>query len=285
VTKTSATFSPPEPHGRFAFGENWQAFATIIDERRVEAAETALRNLIGEDAIRGTSLLDIGCGSGLHTVAALRLGAAHVTAFDVDPVSVATTRSVIQHFGLATRATVSTRSVFEARAEQLGLYDIVYSWGALHHTGDLWRAMDCAAALVRPGGMLAVALYRKTPLCRLWAREKRLYAAARPWLQSTIRAGFLALFSMGLLATGRSPFRYSRDYLRHRGMSFRHDVHDWLGGYPYQSAGPEEVDAFAAERGFTPLRRNLAERRLGIFGTGCSEYVYRREEAPLRSPL
>jgi SAM-dependent methyltransferase len=277
VTKTFPAHDPPEQNRPFAFGDNWQAFAATIDERRVEVAEAALRELIGSDSIRGASLLDVGCGSGLHAVAALRLGATHVTAFDSDPVSVATTRSVIDQFGLAPKATVSTLSIFDARAEQLGLYDIVYSWGVLHHTGDLWRAMDCAAALVRPGGILAVALYQKTPFCRLWAHEKKFYAAARPWVQSSIRSGFLTLFSIGLLATGRSPRRYSRDYLQHRGMSFHHDVHDWLGGYPYQSTTPEEVEDFAAERGFVPVRRNLVPQRLGLFGTGCSEYVYRRQ--------
>jgi 2-polyprenyl-6-hydroxyphenyl methylase/3-demethylubiquinone-9 3-methyltransferase len=261
---------------RFAFGANWRDFAEIIDDRRIDEAERGLLRLVGHEALRNASLLDIGCGSGLHALAALRLGAKRVTAIDIDPTCTATAEQLLRRSGLAGHADIRTMSIFDAAPNVLGTYDIVYSWGALHHTGDLWRAMERAASLLNPGGLLVFALYRRTPLCPLWALEKRFYAGAKWPVQSIVRCAFLAAFAAGLLLRARSPRRYASDYVRCRGMSFWHDVHDWLGGYPYESAAPEEVEAFAARHGLQLVRQTLAARRLGLFGTGCSEYVYRR---------
>jgi SAM-dependent methyltransferase len=260
----------------FAFGANWRDFAGIIDDRRIEEAERGLLRLVGPHALSGASFLDIGCGSGLHTLAALRLGADRVTAIDTDSMSTATAQLLLQRSGCAGRADIRTMSVFDATPDVLGTYDIVYSWGALHHTGDLWRAMERAVSLLKPGGMFVFALYRRTLLCPLWSLEKRFYARASRPVQGIVRCAYVAAFAAGLLLTGRSPWRYADNYSHRRGMSFRHDVHDWLGGYPYEAASPEDVEAFAARHGLALVRQHLAPRRLGLFGTGCSEYAYRR---------
>src|SRR6185312_67209 len=112
-----------------------------------------------------------------------------------------------------------------------------------HHTGAMREAVQKAAQLVAPGGLFVFALYRKTRLCRFWRREKRWYAAASPRAQRTARAIYAALFRAGLIATGRSFTRYVANYKSARGMDFEHDVHDWLGGYPYESITPAEVAA------------------------------------------
>lgn len=267
--------SQQEASPRFAFGANWHDFAEVIDDHRIVEAEQGLLQLVGPKALRGASLLDIGCGSGLHALAALRLGAERVAAIDIDPMSTATTQLLLRRCGLADRADIRTMSIFDAAPNVLGTYDIVYSWGALHHTGDLWRAMERATSLVNPGGMFVFALYRRTPLCPLWLLEKRFYARTKQPVQNVIRIAFVSAFAVGLLLTGRNPRRYADDYIRCRGMSYWHDVHDWLGGYPYESAAPEDVEAFATRHGLALVRQRLAARRLGLFGTGCSEYVYR----------
>ena len=71
-----------------------------------------------------------------------------------------------------------------------------------------------------------MALYRKTPLCGAWRREKRLYAAAPAPVQAAMRGAFKSAYWAGLALTGRNPVRYVREYRSSRVMDWRHDVHD-----------------------------------------------------------
>lgn len=251
----------------FAFGENWKSFVAVVDETRVAGAIDGVRKLF-PDGLAGAHVLDIGCGSGLSALAMLRLGAARVDCVDIDPNSVEATRTLLKD---APGWTARVESVFDLE----GQYDVVHSWGVLHHTGDMWRAIDRAASLVKPGGRLALALYGKTRFCGFWKAEKAFYAQAPRWVQATIAAPYTVLHALRGALAGRNPFTVHRARLR-RGMSFRHDVHDWLGGHPYESATPEEVRAFLAARGFTRTVC-LAEPRVGVLGTGCDEYVFVRE--------
>ena len=75
----------------FSFGENWAEYAQKIDEKRIEEAEKSIVRLVGKEAIEGRTFLDIGCGSGLFSLAAMRLGARQHLAVDLDPQSVETT--------------------------------------------------------------------------------------------------------------------------------------------------------------------------------------------------
>ena len=256
----------------FAFGENWADFARSIDETRVVQAEHDLQRIVGD--LRGKTFLDIGCGSGIHSVAVARLGA-KVTAIDLDPRSVETTRAVAQRFGSIIEVTLA--SVFDIERQ----FDVVYSWGVLHHTGAMWDAIAHGARLVAPDGRFALALFARTPLCDLWRREKRYYTKSSRPVQTVIRGCYKAAFITALLATGRNPTRYIAQYQTNRGMSWRHDVHDWLGGYPYESASPEQVSAFVEPRGFTRSAQFIHRGPLaGLFGTGCNEYLFTRKPAP-----
>ena len=157
-------------------------------------------------------------------------------------------------------------------------FDLVYIWGVLHHTGRLWAAMDRAADMVAPGGTLAVALYRKTPLCGFWRAEKAFYSRLPGWARPVLTAPYAAGLLAAQLFMGRNPLKYIRNYQSQRGMDVRHDVIDWLGGYPYESASPAEVAAWAARRGLTPVRADHTPppRGRGILGTRCAEYVFTR---------
>jgi 2-polyprenyl-3-methyl-5-hydroxy-6-metoxy-1,4-benzoquinol methylase len=144
----------------FAFGENWQRYAELIDQRRIDNAIEGLRKLF-PDGISGKTFLDLGCGSGLHSLAALMLEARSVTAVDIDETSVATTRDILRRFAADKNWNAEVRSVFDLGTDD-GQFDIVYSWGVLHHTGDMWRAITLATQLVTSGGMLALAIYTRT---------------------------------------------------------------------------------------------------------------------------
>jgi 2-polyprenyl-6-hydroxyphenyl methylase/3-demethylubiquinone-9 3-methyltransferase len=258
----------------FDFGRNWAEFAGHITERSVEEAERGFARLLHRPEVEGRRVLDIGCGSGLHSLAALRLGAAQVTAVDLDPTSVETTRRTLTRFAPRPDWSAEVASVFDLKPPPH--YDIVYSWGVLHHTGHMNRAIRKAAALVAPGGLFCIALYRRTPLCAAWRIEKRLYTASAPTVRRALERLYITALRAAYRLSGRDFEAYVRDYARSRGMSFETNVRDWLGGYPYESIAPEEARRLVGGLGFDPVRSFCEPPGSGVVGTGCDEYVFRR---------
>lgn len=261
---------------RFEFGRNWRAFSEHIDEGRIAEATAALRRLLGRESLAGLDFLDIGCGSGLHALAALRLGAKRVEAVDLDPDAVATARDTLSRHSAGGAFSVRQADVFALAPERDGRFDVVYSWGVLHHTGDLWGAVRSASALVRPGGVLAIALYKRTPLCGFWTREKRLFVRSGPTLRRVMVALYAGAKALRDLLRGRSPFARFRAHRAQRGMYWYTDAVDWLGGYPYESASPEEVRRFVEPLGFALEASFHTRASWGVFGTGNAEYRFRR---------
>lgn len=258
----------------FRFGENWRSFLSTVSPESIAEAERCMRQLLPAENLRGRHFLDIGSGSGLALLAAIRLGAARADGVDLDPNSVEASQSLLSKEIPDGNWSVRRQSVFDLVPERDGRYDVVYSWGVLHHTGDMWTAIEKAGAMVAPGGRFVLALYRKTPLCSAWAVEKRFYTAAPAFMQTAIRAAYKGSYRLGLMMSGRNPSRYIAEYRSARGMDWHHDVHDWLGGYPYQSTEPGEVVPFLGKLGFTiekMVERSAAVK--GVFGTHCDEYV------------
>lgn len=258
----------------FRFGRNWRSYAKGVDEPQIAAAVAGLARLIPDGGLSGKRFLDIGCGSGLSMLAAQKLGASAIHGIDIDPESVETAREVLGKFAAEHSWTVETASILEVRPEDIGTFDIVHSWGVLHHTGDMWEALARAASLVGSDGLLVVALYRRTPFCDLWTVEKKMYAPAPRWVQAAIRGIYRGAFLAGLIATGRRPKDYLDDYFNTRGMDWKHDVHDWLGGYPYESTRPDEMHEKFAALGFSVTTvHEVAPPLHGLFGSACDEYV------------
>jgi 2-polyprenyl-6-hydroxyphenyl methylase/3-demethylubiquinone-9 3-methyltransferase len=262
---------------RFEFGQNWASYAKGVGEDQIAQALIGLRRLMPNGTLEGKRFLDIGCGSGLHSVAAARLGAKRITAVDIDPLSVETTRQLVAKHAAGANIQVEERSVFDLTPEEFGTFDVVYSWGVLHHTGNMWMAIRRAAAMVSVGGELAFALYRRTWCCPLWKLEKRWYAQALPEGQERARRWFISLFRLAFAIRRKKFGEYVAGYKSSRGMNFYHNVHDWLGGFPYESTTPSEVECLMDRLSFrsriTPVRRH---KSVGLFGSGCDEYVYTR---------
>jgi 2-polyprenyl-6-hydroxyphenyl methylase/3-demethylubiquinone-9 3-methyltransferase len=268
---------------RFAFGANWRAFLQRLTPERLRQAEESLRGLLGRDELCGLRLLDMGCGSGLFSLAARRLGAA-VVSCDFDPDSVACAEGLRATFRPEDADwTILRGSVLDREfLARLGAFDVVYSWGVLHHTGAQWKALDNAAALVAPGGLLAVALYNHqpffTPLHRAMKRAAcRWPLAGRFAIAPAYALGVGAALAAADLVRGRNPLARHQASGLPRGMSFWHDVLDWVGGWPFETSTPEQVFDFCRARGF-------ALRSLRTVGgkSGCNEFVFLRPAQAVR---
>jgi 2-polyprenyl-6-hydroxyphenyl methylase/3-demethylubiquinone-9 3-methyltransferase len=264
---------------RFEFGKNWQQFLRLLDPTRIRQAEESLASMLRQPSLSGKTFLDIGSGSGLFSLAARRLGA-RVHSFDFDSHSVACAEELRRRFFPNDPDwTIQQGSVLDNQfVRSLGTFDIVYSWGVLHHTGRMWDAVDAACAAVAPGGKLFIALYNDlgTRTSR-WRVIKRAYnrvpAAVRP-LFTAIAIAPEELKNMARsIVTG-----HAGDYIRSwtayngRGMNHWRDAVDWVGGYPYEVATPEAVLDFCRARGF-----ELTAMRCGGVGLGCNEFVFDRK--------
>jgi len=261
---------------RFPFGENWDRFLRVLNEDRIRFAVSSLGEILAGFDLGDRDFFDVGSGSGLSSLAARRLGA-RVVSFDYDPESVACTLELKKrYFPNDTAWRVEQGSVLdESFLTRLGSFDVVYSWGVLHHTGAMNEAMAKVLIPLRGGGRLAVSLYNNQGWAsRLWRLWKRLYNRSPLPVRGCIL--FLSLLRLWGPTTlkdflrGR-PFQTWRTYGKERGMSPWHDLVDWVGGYPFETASPEDVVAFYAERGLKLIQAKTCGR-----GRGCNEFLFER---------
>ncbi len=232
----------------FSFGKNWEQFVSAnFSEERIEIARQHLLNFLEIKDLEGKHFLDIGSGSGIHSLAAFKSAAQRIVSFDVDPYSVATTKKIHQMYGSPANWQIAHGSILDdnfIRAFEPA--DIVYSWGVLHHTGNLWRAVSNAATFLKPGSIFYIAIYDKTPDTPYWTDIKKKYnRTGRPGKKlMELSYVWRTFFRTASPSRIRKSIMYISNYKTSRGMEFWTDVKDWLGGWPYEPATLEEMCAF-----------------------------------------
>jgi SAM-dependent methyltransferase len=255
---------------RFAFGDNWKAFSQRIGPQEYEKAKASVQRFVPD--LQGKTFLDVGCGSGLFSMAASSLGASQVVGFDVDPASVEASRALLDKVAAwdiairTDRVRFAVESILNPNLAR-SQYDVVYSWGVLHHTGEMRKAFEAVKDLVRPGGRLVIAIYNRHWTAPIWKAIKWTYVKLPRFLRPLIVWPILLVkFLVAILVLRQNPFN------RDRGMRYYTDIVDWVGGYPYEYASIQEVTAFFRARGFK-LVKAIPTRGF----TGCNEFLFEKD--------
>jgi 2-polyprenyl-3-methyl-5-hydroxy-6-metoxy-1,4-benzoquinol methylase len=264
---------------RFKFGANWTCFLSVLDDERIAAAEASIKEILGITSLDGLRFLDIGSGSGLFSLAARRLGAT-VHSFDFDPQSVACTQELKRRYFPGDRAWLVEQGSALDRTylESLGQFDVVYSWGVLHHTGAMWLGIENAIrSVTRGGGRLIIAIYNDQGWkSHLWWFVKFFYNRLPQFMRApyvgavTVVAHILAIVKYTAKLKPMTAIAPLFAYRSVRGMSAKYDRADWIGGFPYEFATFETLKSYLEARGFTLIN---ARRTTTL---GCSELALQR---------
>lgn len=255
---------------RFNFGKNWQSFSkTALDDEKINQARNDFQDLFSGIELKDRSFLDIGFGQGLTLNLAQETGA-NVLGIDVDPDNMDALREISKKFPKhkvpETRIISILDDEFSDSKKSQNKYDIVHSWGVLHHTGKMYEAIKNASDLVGKGGYFVISIYNKHWSSSAWKWIKWSYNISPAIVQNLlIRIFYLIIYFAKLIVTGKDPLN------EQRGMDFLHNVVDWIGGYPYEYASRERITKFVNKLGFETLKINPA-----YVPTGCNEFVFRR---------
>jgi len=251
---------------RFEFGKNWKRFLKSLNNDRIETAKKSLTSMLDMEHLKGLQFLDIGSGSGLFSLAA-RFSGASVYSFDYDPESVNCTKELKRRYFVNDNSwKIEAGSILDKEyIESLGKFDIVYSWGVLHHTGNMYEAMKNTILTVKPKGRIFISIYNDQGwISRYWRSVKKLYNS------NIFTRAFIVLFHIPYLFCFRLMLRTCTGRLSmSRGMSLWHDMIDWLGGYPFEVAKPEKIIEFYHKEGFFLTKMKTCGGR-----QGCNEYVF-----------
>ena len=265
-----------EEEMRFAFGRNWKEYIEKrLSDERVETSRQRMLEFLGLQDLSGKTFLDIGCGSGIHSLAAFRSGAREIIGFDYDANSVLASKVCHQYAGRPQNWRILQGSVLdEAFMRQLPQADIVYSWGVLHHTGDVWGAIRGAAGRVPQGALFYIALYsadvqHPPRTAEFWLDVKRSYLKSS-WLGKRRWEWWYIWNCMVDKKVARLPELYMRmrSHKKDRGMDLMTDIRDWLGGWPMEFVYDAEATRFCEQLGFKLERMDT--------GKANTEFLFRR---------
>ena len=260
---------------RFGFGKNWEDYIQKhFSAERLEISRQHLLSFLNLDDLEGMYFLDIGCGSGLHSLAALLSDASKIYSFDYDSDSVAVTRKLSEHSGNPIHWRITQGSILDDQfLRTIDAADIVYSWGVLHHTGNMWQAMDNTVKLMKEDALLYIALYdydiQENPSPEFWLGVKQRYNRSNP--RSKRKMELLYIWEIMLQKNIFAfPVLLKRifGYKHFRGMAFYNDVKDWLGGWPMEFAKRSDVKAWAEKHGLEMLAMKTGEAN--------TEYLFKR---------
>ena len=284
MEKKFETMSDSE--GKFSFGINWTDFAkNKVDENIVSThVNDALGHLLrmpgflSAKPLEGKRVIDIGCGSGLSSLSFYENGCRDITSFDVNEDSIKATNIIKERFcndesnlkwSIKEGSILDENLVSDLRSQEK--YDLVYSWGVLHHTGDMRKAIDNTLSLCQSGSILWMALYIKVDQPdgeEIYQNDLKLKIKFNEASEETKKEMIVSRLKK---VFGNNPATWTRPY-DNRGMTPINDVTDWLGGYPYEVARAKDIKRLLEANGFSEIEV-LNENRAS--GTNVI-YIYQK---------
>ena len=264
---------------RFGFGKNWSEFLDSVGEKQIGSAKNSFLEVWPYDNLSGKTFLDIGSGSGLSSLIARGLGAKKIFSFDYDQDSVSTSKKIKNKYDSSNQDWhIEQGSVLdEEYMKSLGKFDVVYSWGVLHHTGQMWKALEHAQVPVADNGYLFIAIYNdQGTKSKVWHFIKKTYCSGRIG-RLLMKILCIPYFIIGGLALDivrlDNPIKRYTEYSKKRGMSVYHDWIDWIGGLPFEVATPKVIEDFYSKYGLTLVASNLTDK------LGCNEFVFKKSNS------
>ena len=260
----------------FSFGANWKRYLNSLTIEKIQIAKQSLKDFLGN--VTGKTCIDIGSGSGIFSYLMYVLGAKEVSSIDVDLFSVQCAKYLKSKVKSPERWNIYQGSILDdSFISQFKKYDIVYSWGVLHHTGNMWKAIKNAASLVKDNGFLFIAIYNKTKRSKFWLKVKKVYNLSPPIGKKFMNFLLLSImyFILPLLSL-KNPFIILKNYKNKRGMDPMTDIRDWLGGYPFEFATFKEIVAFFNQT--NQSFRLVKYHKVDPSSSANNEFVFKNEE-------
>jgi ubiquinone/menaquinone biosynthesis C-methylase UbiE len=233
----------------------------------LEASEKHWRLFYSPQEVRGKSVLDAGCGTGIFSIIFARNGAGRVIGIDISPGSLETART------LKTRFAVDNA---EFRLQDMlglpfadGSFDIVWAWGTVHHTTDPFRAISELIRVLRPGGSLFLAVYKRT-------KVTFIHEVIRKTLIRTPRRTWTALSKIMAFFLSPVVFFFKKREKSRKGEKLEELILDWYFVPIRHYYAPEEIREFLNEKGLDVEKFLPASGRFD----SSSNFIFKARKGP-----